>query len=68
MEVIGDKKATFEILPEQNDFYLIKKEITIDTSDVSEGDSEYDLYLEKQREEEFHKDEQSEYDGEEDGK
>ena len=68
LEVIGDKKATFEILPEQNDFYLIKKEITIDSSDVSEGDREYDLYLEKQREEEFHKDAQSEYDGEEDGK
>lgn len=67
LEVIADKKATFEVLEGKNDFYLIKKEIKIDTSDASEGDREYDLYLEQKREEEFHKDATSEYDEENDG-
>lgn len=68
LEVIADKKATFEVLQGENDFYLIKKEVKIDTSDASEGDREYDLYLEKKREEEFRKDAMSEYDEVEDGK
>lgn len=62
IEAISDKKATFETIEDQNDFYLIKREVMVDDTNADEGDREYDRYIESEREKSFHEDAKSEYD------
>lgn len=66
IDAIADKKATVETIEDQNDFYLIKKEVVVDDTNADEGDREYDRYMEEKLEEEFHEDAKSQYDEEND--
>ena len=66
IDAIADKKATVETIEDENDFYLIKKQVIVDDSNADEGDREYDRYMESELEKQFHEDAKSEYDEESD--
>ena len=55
IEAIADKRARVEVLDGENDFYIIRRIENIDLTNASEGDREYDRYIESEREKAFHK-------------
>lgn len=65
IDAIADKKATVELIDNENDFYLVKKEVVVDDANADEGDREYDRFIESEMEREFHEDAKSEYDEDE---
>lgn len=60
IEAIADKRARVEVLEGENDFYIIRRLENIDLTNATEGDREYDRYIESEREKAFHKEAQGE--------